>query len=138
MRMFVYEPGEPGQRGSIRAEFFVPEAEVDAIDGGTWAPSHSDQGEIVTREQLLAVSTRRSALLAWEAGDDRTAEADHLTFKRNIVEDAVRRNALDGCVDAGRILARGFDLAEAEGHLDAHSCSRSPQCGGRAPLELVR
>jgi len=140
MRVFGYITGKPGY---IITEFGVRDeewtAEVSrvtsrkAIDVDGWRIP----GEALTREEMLAVSTRRRALLAWEAKDDSAlsrAQAQELVDNEAL---AVRMDAEEGCKVAGQIMARGLPADECLEHARRHLHVGCGHIYARPGLSLV-
>jgi hypothetical protein len=61
-------------------------------------------GEKLTREELLAVSTRRRALAAWEARDESAFEAGQAAKRRDDALANLKMWAIEGCSHARRLL----------------------------------
>ena len=128
MRVYGYHAGSPGY---ISAEFAVDDQEWSALSD-RWSASGGGSrrtvclfgteipGEALTREEMLAVSTRRRALLTWEAKDDSgLSRAQEQEFADNDAH-GVRLDAEEGCKEAQAIMARGLPRDECREHLNSH------------------
>ncbi len=117
MRLFVYQAGNPG---FVLSECVMPDAEwAEHVEQGanpatsmwvnveTGYPDAKDRPryEVLTREQMLEVSTRRRALLLWEAKDDEAFEKTQTVARYNSYLDDVRLGAKEGCSMALEVLA---------------------------------
>ena len=123
MRVFGYVEGSPGY---IAGEIATTEHDWAEVERrGLSRTSLEDiPGEACTREELLAVSTRRRALLAWEGGDDSVMERTEADFRYENESEEVRMFALEGCLEAQAIVSRGLDRAECSWWAHVHSCER--------------
>jgi hypothetical protein len=148
MRVYMYRPGRPG---FILAEAVVEESiwtqHLAGHVGRRFVADHLcplDVDELLTRDEMLEVSTRRRALLAWEADDDAPFNEGMDRRWADLAADNVREEAAMGCPDAQAIIARGLDPEEADQFQREHVCDSEPrfrqllgQCG-LAPEEVEK
>jgi hypothetical protein len=133
MRMYAYRPGPPGY---ILAEVALTEeqwAEVSSgamdrylIDGLSAFAGAASRVEVLSRDELLAVSTRRRALLAWEADEDSAFEHGEAKERRRWAEGEVREHAACGCPEALELVAQGMASEAVRSFVAEHLCEGEP------------
>jgi hypothetical protein len=124
-RLYIYDRG-----GFIRAEIAVTDSEWGQVRTGVCGPdgvldiSLNERTEVLERDELLAVSTRRRALLAWEARDDDAFEAAEKRRWLAVDVQTVREHAGLGCSEALELVAAGIPSEEARRFGAEHVCHR--------------
>jgi hypothetical protein len=124
-RLYIYD-----RAGFIRAEHAVTESEWGQVRAGVCGPegvldiSLNERTEALERDELLAVSTRRRALLAWEARDDVTFEAAEQQRWLAADVQTVREHAGLGCSEALELVAAGMPPEETRRFGAEHVCGR--------------
>jgi len=126
MRLYIYEPGLPG---FIRAELAVTESEWGQVlaghcgaEGVLDGPTLNAHTEVLERHELLAVSTRRRALLAWEAREDDAFEAAQERWRREADIGEVREHAGRSCPEALELVRAGMPAEESRRFAANHVC----------------
>jgi hypothetical protein len=124
-RLYVYDRG-----GFIRAEHAVTESEWGQVRAGLCPPdgvldiSLNEGCEVLERDELLAVSTRRRALLAWEARDDDAFEATEMRRWLEADVQTVHEHAALGCHQALELVRAGMPPEETRQFGAEHVCGR--------------
>jgi hypothetical protein len=125
MRLYIYD-----RAGFVRAEIAVPDSEWAQVRAGRCGPegvldiSLNESSEALERDELLAVSSRRRALHAWEARDDNKFEA---TMERRWLEadvQTVKEHAGWGCSEALELVRAGMPPEETHRFGAEHVCGR--------------
>jgi hypothetical protein len=125
MRLYLYRTGRPG---FVLAEAAVKESMwAEHLAGQVDRRFLADQlcpadEELLTRSEMLEVSTRRRALLAWEARDDVPFEHGMESWGAELDDQTVRDEAARGCPDALAIISRGLDRQDVEQFVREHVC----------------
>ena len=145
MRVYGYHAGSPGY---ISAEFGVDDQEWSELSD-RWSASGGGPrrnvhlfgteipGEALTREELLEVSTRRRALLAWEAKDDSALSRAQAQESADHDAWSVSLDAEEGCKVAQAIMARGLPADECREHVISHLHRGCSHTHARPGLSLV-
>ena len=79
MRLFAYVPGRPGY---VIAEIAISDITATVVLALREAAAGGSGARLLTRREMLASWTSRSALLAWEMKDDQRMERDLASPKK--------------------------------------------------------